>query len=143
MRFKIILLNLSFLFLLPSFGQITIIDTIESGGLERNYRLYIPTAYDGSEPVPLVLNLHGYTSDAFGQDLYANFRVKRGEVLKQNLVLGGFRRFQIDLVHLYQREVALAILGGANFALDGVAGVKVETPDLTGRDIDVVGARQV
>ena len=75
MRFKIILLNLSFLFLLPSFGQITIIDTIESGGLERNYRLYIPTAYDGSEPVPLVLNLHGYTSDAFGQDLYANFRV--------------------------------------------------------------------
>jgi len=55
--------------------QVTVLDTIESGGLQRNYRLYIPTAYDGSEPVPLVLNLHGYTSDAFGQDLYANFRV--------------------------------------------------------------------
>ena len=106
MRFKIILLNLSFLFLLPSFGQITIIDTIESGGLERNYRLYIPTAYDGSEPVPLVLNLHGYTSDAFGQDLYANFRVIADTanflIVLPNGTLDGFgqRYWNLSLIHI-------------------------------------------
>ena len=75
MRLKILILTSTFLFLSSLYSQITIIDTIESGGLQRNYRLYTPTAYDGTEPVPLVLNLHGYTSDAFGQDLYANFRV--------------------------------------------------------------------
>ncbi len=75
MRLKFIILNISFFLVCSSFGQITIIDTMESGGLQRDYRLYIPTAYDGSEPVPLVLNLHGYSSDAFGQDLYANFRL--------------------------------------------------------------------
>jgi len=75
MRIKLFILSLSFLVSCNLFSQTTILDTIESGGLQRNFRLYVPTAYDGSEPVPLVLNLHGYTSDAFGQDLYANFRV--------------------------------------------------------------------
>ena len=75
MRFKFFTLGISIFVIGSLFSQMTILDTIESGGLERNYRLYIPTAYDGSTPVPLVLNLHGYTSDAFGQDLYANFRV--------------------------------------------------------------------
>lgn len=75
MRFKLLTLSISIFMTGYLFSQMTILDTIESGGLERNYRLYIPTAYDGSTPVPLVLNLHGYSSDAFGQDLYANFRV--------------------------------------------------------------------
>lgn len=75
MKLRILILTTTFLLISTLNAQITIIDTIESGGIDRNYRLYIPTAYDGSEPVPLVLNLHGYTSDAFGQDLYANFRV--------------------------------------------------------------------
>ncbi|HMU68524.1 MAG TPA: T9SS type A sorting domain-containing protein [Chitinophagales bacterium] len=54
-------------------AQVTIIDSIYSGGMYRNYRMYIPTAYDGSEAVPLLFNLHGYSSDNFGQALYANF----------------------------------------------------------------------
>lgn len=29
------------------------------GGIEREYLLYIPEAYDGSEPFPVVLSLHG------------------------------------------------------------------------------------
>ena len=38
--------------------------TITVDGLEREYLLYIPAAYDGSEDWPLVLNLHGYTGNA-------------------------------------------------------------------------------
>jgi polyhydroxybutyrate depolymerase len=40
-------------------------------GVNRNYRLYVPAAYDGSEPWPLVFNLHGYTSNAQQQELYS------------------------------------------------------------------------
>ena len=55
-------------------AQTTLTGTIQSGGLIREYRLYVPAAYTGSTAVPLVLNLHGYTSSGFEQDLYSNFR---------------------------------------------------------------------
>jgi hypothetical protein len=42
-----------------------------------------------------------------------------------------------------QREVALALFRRADLALDGVAGAQPEAADLRGRDVDVVGARQV
>ena len=54
-------------------AQYTIEDSIYAFGQYRYYRVYIPAAYDGSEAVPLLLNLHGYSSDNFGQALYANF----------------------------------------------------------------------
>lgn len=54
-------------------AQVTIIDSIMAGGIYRNYRLYIPTAYSDDTPAPLLFNLHGYSSDAFGQAVYANF----------------------------------------------------------------------
>jgi polyhydroxybutyrate depolymerase len=38
--------------------------TIESGGRERWYLLHVPEAHDGSTPVPLVLDLHGYAEGA-------------------------------------------------------------------------------
>lgn len=75
MRLKIWFPGLLFFVCGSLFSQLTIIDSIESGGIQRNYRLYVPTAYDDSQPVPIVLNLHGYSSDALGQDLYANFRL--------------------------------------------------------------------
>jgi hypothetical protein len=59
------------------------------------------------------------------------------------LFLRRFRRFAVDLVDLDQREVALAVLGRADLALDGVAGVQVEAADLARADVDVVGAGQV
>ncbi len=55
-------------------AQTTIPGTIKSGGLTRNYVLYKPAAYTGNTPVPLVLNLHGYTSSNFEQLFYGDFR---------------------------------------------------------------------
>jgi hypothetical protein len=69
--------------------------------------------------------------------------VQRRQVLEQDAVLGGFRRFAVDLVDLDQGEIALAVLGRAHFAFDGVAGVQVEAADLRRRDVDVVGGRHV
>ena len=41
--------------------------------LERSYILYVPTNYDGANAVPLVLNLHGYSSNAGQQMIYSEF----------------------------------------------------------------------
>jgi hypothetical protein len=70
-------------------------------------------------------------------------RVQRRQVLEEDLVLGVLRRLVVDLVHLDQREIALAILGRADLAFDRIAGVQVEAADLRGGDVDVVRAGQV
>jgi len=43
-------------------------------GIDRSYITYVPEIYDGSQPVPLVINLHGYTSNSTEQLLYGDFR---------------------------------------------------------------------
>lgn len=55
-------------------AQNTISGTIQSGGLTREYRLYVPAAYTGNTSVPLVFNLHGYGSNNIEQEFYGNFR---------------------------------------------------------------------
>ena len=65
--FTIILFTFSF------YAQTTIIDSIKSGGIYRNYRLYVPALYTGVSARPLVINMHGYTSNAYQQQLYSNF----------------------------------------------------------------------
>ncbi len=55
-------------------AQSTLIGSFEHDGLLREYLLYVPAMYDGSEPVPLVLNFHGYTSNALEQMFYGDFR---------------------------------------------------------------------
>jgi polyhydroxybutyrate depolymerase len=62
---------LSTLFIAQS--QTTIVDSIISGGIYRSYRLYIPNLYTGLTARPLILNLHGYTSNALQQQQYSNF----------------------------------------------------------------------
>jgi polyhydroxybutyrate depolymerase len=43
-------------------------------GLTRSYTLYIPASYTPGTPAPVVLNFHGYTSTAFEQFYYGDFR---------------------------------------------------------------------
>jgi len=45
--------------------------TVISGSLDfRNYDLVVPSSYDGSATVPLVMSLHGYTGSAANQEAY-------------------------------------------------------------------------
>ena len=57
-----------------AWGQSVTTHTLRHGGLEREYLLYVPAAYDGSAAVPLLFNFHGYTSNARDQLGYGNFR---------------------------------------------------------------------
>jgi polyhydroxybutyrate depolymerase len=40
---------------------------LQSGGTNRSYLLHIPPGYDGTKPLPLVFDVHGYTSFASEQ----------------------------------------------------------------------------
>ena len=48
-------------------------NTIMHNGLERSYILYVPESYTPNTETPLILNLHGYTSNAGQQMIYSNF----------------------------------------------------------------------
>ncbi|MBL8130817.1 MAG: hypothetical protein JNL42_03090 [Anaerolineae bacterium] len=37
--------------------------SLVSGGEERRYQLYVPTGYDGTTPLPVVLSMHGFSSN--------------------------------------------------------------------------------
>ena len=67
LAFTILLSTLSF------HAQTTVIDSIMSGGIYRNYRLYVPAIYSGATARPLIINMHGYTSNALQQQFYSNF----------------------------------------------------------------------
>ncbi len=45
--------------------------TLLHDGLQRNYRLHLPTGYSADQEYPLVFNLHGFTSDALQQEFYS------------------------------------------------------------------------
>jgi len=55
-------------------SQETIIENIMHDGIEREYMVYVPASYDSSEEVPLILNFHGYGSNAIQQLVYGDFR---------------------------------------------------------------------
>lgn len=55
------------------YAQTTVVDSIFTGGIYRTYRLYVPAIYNGSSARPLILNMHGYTSNATVQQAYSNF----------------------------------------------------------------------
>lgn len=56
-----------------AYAQTTVVDSIFTGGIYRTYRLYVPAIYNGSSARPLILNMHGYTSNALSQQAYSNF----------------------------------------------------------------------
>lgn len=47
--------------------------TLDSGGLERSYLLYVPESYDGTQAVPLVFNFHGFASNPAQQRDFAGW----------------------------------------------------------------------
>ncbi|MEA2697734.1 MAG: polyhydroxybutyrate depolymerase, partial [Myxococcales bacterium] len=49
---------------------------LQFGGVAREYIVYVPTSYDGSQRVPLVLDIHGLTSNATEQQLISGWRQK-------------------------------------------------------------------
>jgi polyhydroxybutyrate depolymerase len=53
-------------------GQSTQSFTFE--GKSRTYELYVPHSYEGTRPVPVVFNFHGWDSNAIEQMIYADFR---------------------------------------------------------------------
>lgn len=55
-------------------AQETIESSITHDGGTRQHILYVPDSYDGNSAVPLVLNFHGYTSNARDQMNYGDFR---------------------------------------------------------------------
>jgi polyhydroxybutyrate depolymerase len=59
--------------LLNSVAQTTVVDSIVSGGIYRSYQIYVPAIYTGSSARPLIINMHGYTSNALQQQYYSNF----------------------------------------------------------------------
>jgi polyhydroxybutyrate depolymerase len=48
-------------------------DSILSGNLQRKFRLYVPAIYNSNTPTPLIINMHGYGSNATQQAGYSNF----------------------------------------------------------------------
>lgn len=67
-------LLISLCFPLLFIGQQTIDGSITYAGIQRDYILYVPELYTPGEAVPLILNFHGYTSNAFAQLNYGDFR---------------------------------------------------------------------
>jgi polyhydroxybutyrate depolymerase len=56
-------------------AQTSISKTMISGGISREYRVYVPSVYYlASGPVPIVFNFHGYTSNNIQQEFYGDFR---------------------------------------------------------------------
>ncbi len=80
---------------------------------------------------------------ARGFELHPLIGIERREVVEEDLVARFLGRLEVDGVHLDQREIALAFLGRADLAGDGVAGAQVEAADLRRRDVDVVRPGQV
>lgn len=54
-------------------AQTTIVDSIISGGIYRSYRLYEPASFTGTSARPLVIDFHGYNSNATNEQLFSNF----------------------------------------------------------------------
>ena len=59
---------------ITGFSQQTLQRSIVHDGLVREYILYVPASYAPGVPAPLLLNFHGYTSNALEQMFYGDFR---------------------------------------------------------------------
>src|SRR6202044_3041082 len=89
--------------------------------------------------------IHHAAADVLAHRLHLHplLRIQRSQVVEQNLVAGLLGRLEIDRLDLHQRKVLLSLVRRTYVAADGVAGFQVELANLRGRNVDVVGTRQV
>ena len=80
--------------------------------------------------------LHGLHLDVF-------LGIEGGEVVEEDLVAGLFGALEVDGLDLDEGKVLFALVGGADVAGDGVAGLEIELADLGGGDVDVVWPGEV
>lgn len=73
-RSLLLLTGLLLTFVPSAHAQQTVTGSIRFDGVVRDYRLYVPKTYDGTKAVPLLLNLHGFGSNASEQEQYGDFR---------------------------------------------------------------------
>jgi polyhydroxybutyrate depolymerase len=55
------------------------VEEIASGGQTREYRLHVPPSYRPGQPMPLIINLHGYNSNAAQQEHVSGMSAKADE----------------------------------------------------------------
>lgn len=74
---KVLTTTLLLLLSIFSFAQTgtMISNSFQHNGVTREYKLYVPASYDGNTAVPLIFNLHGYTSNMDQQIVYGDFRL--------------------------------------------------------------------
>lgn len=65
------LLALTLIFNLSLKAQV-VVDTMLFDGIPRYFRYYVPASYNSSDPAELVVNMHGYGSNALQQQSYSN-----------------------------------------------------------------------
>ncbi len=53
--------------------------TLEYDGVEREYQLAVPDSYDGATPAPMILNLHGFSSNIDQQILLSDLVEPAGD----------------------------------------------------------------
>ena len=89
--------------------------------------------------------IHDAGADVFahGLELQALLRIKRRQVVEQDLVARFVGRLEVDRFDLDEREVFLALVRRTHLAADGVASLEIELADLGGRDVDVVRSGKV
>jgi polyhydroxybutyrate depolymerase len=71
--------------------------TVTSGGVERWYLRHVPAAHDGTRPLPLVVDLHGYTEGAIVHARHSDlgaFGDRHGFVTITPQGLGAFARWE-------------------------------------------------
>ena len=73
----------------------------------------------------------------------AAFRIKRGQIVKVNLVTSRFRILEINRRDFQQRKIAFAIAWTADLAFDRITRTQPELPDLGRRHIDIVRSGQI
>lgn len=65
-------LRLLFFIIIGKLNAQTFVDSIPHQNYTRYFRVHLPTGYSPSMAYPLVLNYHGYTSNALQQELYTD-----------------------------------------------------------------------